>query len=339
MMFDGLITIRNGVSMASVSRILQRFKLRDLDILLAVIQTGGMGRAARSLNMSQPAVSKAIADLERAIGVQLLDRSRHGVAPTSFGLALSRRGVAVFDELRQGMKEIEFLSDPTQGEIKIGATEPLAAGPIAACIERLSRQNPGFVFHVVHGDGASLLRQLDERAVELVIARTYAPIADHMRAETLYRDRLLVAAGTRNPWTRRRNIDLADLVGEPWALPLEESQIGATFRQAFIARGVSPPQGSVITHSLSARYQLLAGGRFLTMDAATPLRFVGKLLGVRPLPLDLPTTERAVAAITLKSRSPSPLVTIFIDHLRAVIRSVVRQAPPASVERTSARGR
>ena len=101
----------------------RRLKLRDLDILMAIINTGSMGKAADRLNLSQPAVSKAMAELEAAVGVQLLDRSRRGVVPTSYGVALGKRSIAIFNDLRQGVQEIDFLSDPTKGgKIRIGTT-------------------------------------------------------------------------------------------------------------------------------------------------------------------------------------------------------------------------
>jgi DNA-binding transcriptional LysR family regulator len=86
-------------------RIKRTLKLRDLDILMAVVQTGAMGRAAVRLHMSQPAVSKAIADLEHTFGVRLLHRSRRGAEPTPYGAALVKRGFAVFDEVRRGVEE------------------------------------------------------------------------------------------------------------------------------------------------------------------------------------------------------------------------------------------
>jgi DNA-binding transcriptional LysR family regulator len=100
----------------------RRLKLRDLDVLLAVVETGSMGKAAKRLNISQPAVSKAVVELEDALGVRLLDRSRRGVVPTLYGLALAKHSVAIFNDLRQGVQDIDFLSDPTKGEIRIGST-------------------------------------------------------------------------------------------------------------------------------------------------------------------------------------------------------------------------
>src|SRR5215204_607436 len=89
-------------------RVRRRLKLRDMDILLAVVQARSMGKAATALNMSQPAVSSAIANLESTLGVSLLDRSRRGVEPTPYGRVLVNRGVAMFDELRLGVQDIAF---------------------------------------------------------------------------------------------------------------------------------------------------------------------------------------------------------------------------------------
>src|SRR5712692_8147546 len=109
-------------------RIGQHVKLRDLNILLAVAKSGSMGKAAVDLAVSQPVVSKAISDLEHALGVRLLDRSPRGVEPTIYGQALLKCGNAVFDDLRRGVEALEFLSDPAAGDLRLGCTEPLATG-------------------------------------------------------------------------------------------------------------------------------------------------------------------------------------------------------------------
>src|SRR4051794_16606799 len=93
----------------STERVGRRMKLRDLHVLMTVVQTGSMGRAAQRLNTGQPAVSRSISDLEHALGVRLLDRDHQGVEPTPYGRALLDCGVAVFDDLRRGMKDLEFL--------------------------------------------------------------------------------------------------------------------------------------------------------------------------------------------------------------------------------------
>ena len=129
-------------------RILRRLKLRELRILMTVAECGSMGQAAGKLAVSQPAVSKAVSEMEHTLGVQLLERSVQGVVPTLYGAALLRWAVTVFDDLRQAIKEIEFLSDPTTGEVRIGSTEAMTAGLVPAVIDRLSRQFPKLTFNV-----------------------------------------------------------------------------------------------------------------------------------------------------------------------------------------------
>src|SRR5262249_15126367 len=99
--------------MTTIDRVAHRLKLRDLRLLDAVVRSKSMARAASQLDLTQPAVSKAISELEHMLGVRLLDRSRQGIEPTPHGRALLRRGTAIFDELRQGVSELAVLSAPT----------------------------------------------------------------------------------------------------------------------------------------------------------------------------------------------------------------------------------
>src|SRR6516165_12331235 len=118
-------------AMERTERIERRLKLHDLRVLMSVVDGGSMSKAAERLATSQPAVSRAIADLEYSLGVRLLDRGPHGIVPTPYGRALIRRTVAAFDELRQGVKDIEFLADPTAGEVRIATHIAVAAGFLA----------------------------------------------------------------------------------------------------------------------------------------------------------------------------------------------------------------
>src|SRR4029079_13368669 len=128
-------------------RIGRRIGLRDLHVLLAVVQQGSMARAAKHLAISQPVVSKVIADLEHVLGVRLLDRDRHGAEPTIYGEASLKHGVVVFDELRQSVKDIEFLTDPTAGELRIGCINAMAAGLLPVIVGLLHRRYPRLSFH------------------------------------------------------------------------------------------------------------------------------------------------------------------------------------------------
>lgn len=133
-------------------RIGRRIKLRDLHVVLAVAESGSMAKASQKLAISHPVVSKTISDLEHTLGVKLFDRSSRGVEVTSYGAALLKCGVNVFDEMRQGLKQIEFLSDPTSGELAVGCPEIMNAGIMPAISERLLQQHPRVQLRVVHAD-------------------------------------------------------------------------------------------------------------------------------------------------------------------------------------------
>jgi DNA-binding transcriptional LysR family regulator len=326
LLFDWVISIPiSGQSMDEIERIERRLKLRDVRVLMAVVQAGSMHKAAERLATSQPAISRAIGDLERALGVRLLDRSPLGIEPTHYGRAIIKRGLAVFDELRQGIKDIEFLADPRAGELRIGCTENAAAGPVLAVIDRLSRRHPRMVFDVVTGSAPALCRHLTERRVELVILRIAESLVEEdMVVEKLFDDAFVVVVAKQNPWTRQRRIGLAELVDERWTLPSRDSVIGAFALGAFRAQGLTPPRATVITLSMHLRNRLLATGRFLTMMSSSILMLPGKHPTLRALPVELSNARGSVAIITLKNRTLSPLAELFIETARAVAKPLAK---------------
>lgn len=305
--------------MDDIKGIERRLKLHDVRVLMSVVEAGSMNKAAERLATSQPAVSRAIADLERALGVRLLERTPGGIQPTQYGRAILKRGLAIFDELRQGVKDIEFLSDPTSGELRVGCSEYAAGGPILAVVDRLTRQHPRMVFDIVTAPVLSLYRDLTERKIELVVTRL-VDFANrrNMTIETLFEGDIVVVAAAQNPWMRRRRIDLADLVGEPWTLPPRDTGLGAFAEGAFRARGLEPPQPTVITYSMHMCHKLLETGRFLTMLPRYTLTLPGKHPSLRALPVELANSRAPMAIITLNRRTLSPLAEMFIKAVRAV---------------------
>lgn len=300
-------------------RIGRRLKLRDLHILLAIVQSGNMSRAARQLSVSNPVVTKAVADLEHALGVRLLDRTPHGVELTVYGRALLDRGLVAFDELRQAVKDIEFLTNPTAGEVRIGCPIAIGSGFVTAVIERLSLRYPQIVFTVLPQNADFVFRLLDERRVDLVINRLFGPaVPDHLQSEVLYDEPFVVAAGTQSPWARRRRISLADLMNEPWTLPPLDSLFGAVVVEAFRASGLDVPRSTVITAAIPVRHALLAGGRYLTITPASNLNFPTKSTTFTALPIELPISRKPLGVVTLKNRTLNPLAQLFITCAREV---------------------
>jgi DNA-binding transcriptional LysR family regulator len=315
-----------GAVMQLSDRIGNRMKLQDLHVLMTVVQAGSMGKAAQILNTTQPNVSRSIGELEQALGVRLLDRHRQGIEPTEYGRALLDCGAAVFDDLRQGVKNIAFLADPAAGELRIGTTTFLAASFVSALVDRLSRRYPRIVFHLVTGYTETLHQELAERNVDLLIIRGSGPIADpRYDFEFLFDDSYVVAAGAQNQWGRRRRIEIAELVNELWVLPPPDSVIGSIVRDAFRTSGLDYPRVSVVTDCPHMRISLLATGRFVTIFPASAFRFLAKRSELRILPVELPTARRPNGIVTLKNRALSPVAKLFIDCAREVAKPLAKR--------------
>src|SRR5215813_13619924 len=237
------------------SRIGRRVRLRDLHILLAVVQHGSMAKAGAELGMSQSAVSQAVAALEHAVAVRLLDRTPRGVVPTLYADALMKRGRIAFDELRHGVKDIEFLADPAVGEVRIGCSESISAGILPPIIERMSRLHPRTVFDVTPSNAFRMeFPELYERTTDVIFSTLSGPrkgdLREDLNVEFLFNDQICLATGRQSPWARRRKIDFADLVDAHWIMPPAGVPGEAAVIEAFRARGLPPPRVAVKTFSV-----------------------------------------------------------------------------------------
>jgi DNA-binding transcriptional LysR family regulator len=306
------------------SRIGRRVRLRDLHILFAVVQHGSMAKAGAHLGMSQSAVSQAVAALEHALGVPLLDRLPRGVEPTTYGAALMRRGQAAFDELRSGIKDIEFLTDPKVGEVRIACTEAIAAGVLPAVLERFSSRYPRVKLHVLQTSNrqtgyAALQERTADVALMLSVASFERELTEHLKAEVLFHERICLAVARESPWARRRKIGFADLVDAPLiSPPSSDTPGGAAVVEAFRAAGLPMPQLTVTTFSVHVRNILSMRGRFVALFPASILRFNPGLHSLKELPLDLPMPPSPVLIVTLKNRTLSPPVERFIECARDI---------------------
>lgn len=309
------------------SQIGRRLKMRDLHVFFTVAQHGSMAKAATLLGVSPPTVSEVIADLEHGLGVRLLDRSPQGVEPTMYGHALLKRGLAAFDELKQGIRDIEFLSDPTSGELRIGCSEPVSAAILPPIAHRFFQQYPRVVLHVndVPPPTRDLLG-LRERKHDLILNRLVMPLAhdpleDDLNVEVLFDDPLVVAAGAQTRWARRRKIDLAELVDEPWILAPRGTWNYTCVAEAFYARGLDMPKVSLMTLSVTLRADLLANGEYIAAFQRSVLRLHADRYALKVLPVDLPIRPAPVVIVTLKNRTLSPLVERFIACAREVVKT------------------
>jgi DNA-binding transcriptional LysR family regulator len=293
----------------------RQLRLRDLHAFFAVVNCGSMARAAVQLGVSQPAVSKVIADLEHVLGVRLLDRSPLGVEPTVFGRALLKRGKAAFDELKQGIRDIEFLADPASGEVKIGCPGSIASTLMVRIVDQFIQKYPRVLLHVDAVLNPQMFPGLHERHYDLYL--TLLPLPEHrvpegLNVECLFSDPLVVAAGKNHRWANRRKIDFAELAEERWILARADSWNYICIADAFRARGLPGPKIGLWSNDAPLRSHLIAQGGFVAALAKSSAEW----LGMKVLPVDLPVQPWPVVIATLKNRALSPVVELFIEFVR-----------------------
>src|SRR5262245_30168912 len=301
----------------------RRLKLRDLHIFSTVVHCGSMAKGATELGIAQPTVSEVIADLEHVFGVRLLDRSRRGVEPTIYGRALLKRSIAAFDELKQSRRDIEFLTDPTAGEVRIASLESLNSFFLPAVIDRLRRKFPRLAFHVlsIPTPTSQHLEVLRERTVDLAVTYLAPPFErDDLTAEFLYPEALIVAAAPDSQWARRRKVELAELVDEPWCLPMKDTLFGPAIAQAFRERALAPPWNFVSTDSAQLRLELTTMGHALSFAFRSRLRLSGRVL--KAVPVDLQIPLGSVGIVTLKNRTINPPAELFIECARQLAKQL-----------------
>jgi len=311
-------------------RLGRQLKLRDLHVLFAVAEFGSMAKAAAHFSVTQPAISRAIADLERSVGVRLLDRGSHGVVPTVYGAKLLKRGIEAFDALKLGMRDLESLLDPGTGEVAVGADMSyIAGGFLSVLIEQVNRQHPNLTVDVVETTtttAAPEFRELRERKVDLMLGRlSNTIVADDLKVEKLFDEAIVVVANLHSPWANRRKIDLEELQHAPWILAPKANMARTLVENAFRARGLDPPRPRVTTYSMQLRMQLLATERYLTVLTDSTVRYSAKRWSLKMLPVSL-GPRLPVVIVTLKDRTLTPSVELFIKHVRAISKTLINSS-------------
>jgi DNA-binding transcriptional LysR family regulator len=304
-------------------RIGRRVKLRDLHIALAVAEAGSMTRAAEELAVSYPVVSRTISELERTLGVKLFDRSISGVEPTHYGRALLQSGIAVFDEMRKGLLQIESIKQPDAGELRISSSPVPDAGVLPAIIERFLQQFPRAGINVLPENIA--VQQYDnlrDRKVELIFGRIPTTMTEpDLVAETLFDEPNLVGGGSESRWAKLRNVTLADLIGEPWVLAQPGSLARSLHDAVFRNSGLQPPSATAVTVSLHLYLRLIETGRWLGFVPASVMRFGGKHMRIKVLPVKIVSPPAPIGFVMIKDRTLTPLAERFIECARKVANS------------------
>lgn len=249
-----------------VNRVLTRLKLKQLRLLIAVERHGSILHAARELNLSQPAATKMIKDLEADFEVRLFDRTNRGVVPTVFGESLIRHGKLVFAQISHAAQELEDLTEGTAGRVVIGTLLAASARVLPRAIDRVLTDRPDLAVKVVEGTNEVLMPALRTGELDMVVGRlpTHRHRSDVDRI-TLYDERIVAVARHDHPLAKRQGLALADLSAHRWILPPPETTLRRQLDQHFAAHADAAPRRVVESVSYLTNRALLLSGDLIAV--------------------------------------------------------------------------
>ena len=230
-----------------------------------------------------------------------------------------------FDELKQSVHDVEFLADPTVGELRIGCPESITATVLPHFIAQFAGNHPQVIVRVYDVPSPAIKNLgLRDRKYDLVLARLGLPGTDDHTTEdlnltVLFDDPLVIVAGQHSPWARRRSIDSAELSDEPWLLSPPDTWNYIGVAEAFRKKGLEMPTARLIGFSLHLATHFVGRGPFIT---AYP-RSVARLGSLAALRVNMPSRPWPVVIATLKNRTSSPVAERFIESAREVAKSII----------------
>lgn len=302
----------------------------DIDVprlrqLALIVRHRSFSKAAESIGISQPALSKNIRTLERTLGVQLLERGRFGAMPTTFGLALVRHADAIDAELRSASQEIEALRVARYGHTCIGCGPSEATRLLPIALNRLRGSVPGVRVTILYGLNEALMPMVKHGEVDFALSSipVRCPDPDLIQLR-LHEDRADVVARSGHPLLARREpLIAADLLDQQWILATQHELERVALDQVFIEAGCAPPQNAVETTSAVLMKTLVMQSDFLTFLPRELIYWEERAGLLAPLNLAAPSWRRNVGVTRRARAGMNPAAEVLIDALRAVGREFV----------------
>jgi DNA-binding transcriptional LysR family regulator len=316
-------------------------KPKALQLLVAVDELRQISKVAAFMNITQSAVSKAIAEIERGLGVELFERTARGVQPTRYGECMIRHARIILGDLRKAHDELRDLRSGRWGTVRVGTLASAALELLPRGLAALKALQPNVTVTVHEGTIEALLPELWIGNLDLIVGRLPEPgLAGAINEKPLAEDGLNLVAGPHHVLARRKRVSWADLKGFAWVLPPENALLRRPLELALERHGITMPVNRIETLSLHVKQAYLAQTDAIAVvseDVATYYESLG-LLAI--LPLELPKLLRPVGVVWSKQRPLSPGAEELIGCLESTARphasTTERQAVRKSLQGTPA---
>ncbi len=298
-------------------RLSGRLNMRHLELFVEVAQRKSVSRAAEALNLTQPAVSRTLRELEELCGKPLFEKHGRGIRLSPFGAIFLRHAGASLAAAREGLAALQSL-DPGQGPpLRIGALPTVLATILPKAVAAYRAEGPGARLSVSSGSNLVLLNDLREGRLDLVVGRLPAPEnMANVSFEPLYRERVVVVVAAGHPLAEATLLTADDLARFPVLLPGPGSIIRPFVERLLLEQGLVPPADAIETVSPSFGWACVKQAEaiwFISRGVVEAHLAQGEFA---ELPMDTGTTIGSVGLCTRIDKAPGPSVTRFAALLR-----------------------
>ena len=236
----------------------QGITLRHLRALVALSDLKLIARVSEALGVTQPAVSKQIAELEKIVGAPVVTRDRNRLYLTPIGARLAEHARQALGQLDRAAFDIEAMTSGVSGSVAVGVVSSVAPTLLPSTISLFKRSTPQANVSVSEGHFVELMPQLEAGALDLLIARVWQPQElagiDQM---ALFSEPVVVVAGRDHQLAQEAAVKWADVANFPWILPKPNSVARQAVDALFAANGLSTPTNTVSSLSLALNTELL----------------------------------------------------------------------------------
>jgi LysR family transcriptional regulator, regulator of abg operon len=301
---------------------LSRLRFRHLELARTLAHTGSLHKTARRLGLSQPAVSKAIREIEGITGVELFARGPRGTELTRAGSVLVRGAEMLLRELDYLGSELpEANSD--RGTLRIGAPPVLVTWMVPHALAAVRAADPKLRLQVFEGALPQLIKQLEQGVLHCVMGlltpeMLEAGRASNLSCERLYDERLEVIAPRAHPMARRQRIGWAEIARSDWILPPERTLVHQALARAFAEAGLLLPLPVVESAQLATNIELVAAGVGIGLAPHIAARVAEARKIVRLLAVESRVSVPPVAVLVRVSREDTAIVETLIDAARSL---------------------
>lgn len=298
-------------------------EMQQLRHFVAAARHGNIGRAAQELNITQPALSRSIKNLEAFLGVELLERGPKGVQTTVFGASMLDHALIILSESERAVSEVHAIKGLSQGQFTIGIAPAFSSFIVPEAIGRLNRERPGVNISVASAFYDELLSNLRRADFDLVFSMFPPDNRDaHLEFEALYVSRSGVHARADHALAKKASVSMAELAEYGWVVP-NQLAVNRVFRTFFTENGLPVPRQVIRTTSLTYLKQAMLHSGLLSI---LPEHLVADEVAAGDI-VQINNSDCAVESlcgvITRQNRSRPPAVMACIESLRAICREKI----------------